>query len=72
MRSDKIFSTPTAAPIHWCRSLRCCATQGDASVIAATKYIRFDYPALMPAALMIGHHFSISSFCNFPSASGDC
>ena len=30
------------------------------------------HPALMPAALMIGHHFSISAFCNLPSASGVC
>jgi hypothetical protein len=27
---------------------------------------------LMPAALMIGHHFSISAFCNAPSAAGVC
>ena len=25
---------------------------------------------LMPAALMSGHHFSISAFCSAPSASG--
>ena len=28
------------------------------------------YSALMPAALMIGHHFSISAFCCIASASG--
>ena len=28
--------------------------------------------ALMPAALMIGHHFSISTFCNVASACGVC
>jgi hypothetical protein len=27
---------------------------------------------LMPAALMIGHHFSISAFCSAPRASGVC
>jgi hypothetical protein len=27
--------------------------------------------ALIPAALMMGHHFSISVFCNMRSASGD-
>jgi hypothetical protein len=32
----------------------------------------FLHSALMPAALMIGHHFSISAFCNLPSASGVC
>src|SRR6516225_7125963 len=30
------------------------------------------YSALMPAALIIGHHFAISAFCNAPSASGVC
>src|SRR5262249_13643809 len=30
------------------------------------------YSALMPAALMIGHHFSISALCRAPSASGVC
>jgi hypothetical protein len=30
------------------------------------------YSALMPAALMIGHHFSISTFGSVPSASGVC
>ena len=30
------------------------------------------HSALMPAALMIGHHFSISAFCQAPSASGVC
>jgi len=27
---------------------------------------------LMPAALMIGHHFSMSAFCAAASASGVC
>src|SRR5262245_36064843 len=30
------------------------------------------HSALMPAALMIGHHFSISTFCNVASACGVC
>ena len=34
-----------------------------------------DLPAhspLIPSCLMIGHHFSASAFCNWPSASGVC
>jgi hypothetical protein len=31
-----------------------------------------DYSALIPAALMIGHHFLISAACSAPSASGLC
>jgi hypothetical protein len=31
-----------------------------------------DHSPLMFAALMIGHHFSISAFCSAPSASGVC
>src|ERR1700687_428916 len=31
-----------------------------------------DYSALIPAALMIGHHFAISALCKAPSASGVC
>src|SRR5262245_16351173 len=30
------------------------------------------HSALMPAALMMGHHFSMSAFCNAPRASGVC
>src|SRR6516162_11679923 len=32
----------------------------------------FSYSALIPAALMIGHHFSISAFCCAARASGVC
>lgn len=32
----------------------------------------FYYSALIPAALMIGHHFSISAFCCAASPSGVC
>jgi hypothetical protein len=32
----------------------------------------FCYSALIPAALMIGHHFSISAFCCAASPSGVC
>jgi hypothetical protein len=37
-------------------------------------YARDDaaYSPFMPAALMTGHHFSISALCNRPSASGVC
>ena len=34
--------------------------------------VRPGYSALMLAALMIGHHFSISAFWNAASASGVC
>jgi hypothetical protein len=30
------------------------------------------HSGLMFAALMIGHHFSISAFCSAPSAAGVC
>jgi hypothetical protein len=30
------------------------------------------HSALMPVALIIGHHFSISAFCSCASASGVC
>jgi hypothetical protein len=34
--------------------------------------LRKNYSALMPAALIIGHHFSMSAFCNARSAPGVC
>jgi hypothetical protein len=44
---------------------------GDGSIVA-TRNRTPDYSPLMLAALMIGHHFSISALCNAPSASGVC
>ena len=40
--------------------------------VAAKCCVRHRSPPWMPAALMIGHHLSISAFCQAPSAAADC
>src|SRR6516164_153434 len=44
-----------------------CRHPGRNLILAASVH-----SALIPAALMIGHHFSISAFCKARSASGVC
>ena len=44
--------------------------RGSSSADASTADPTVNYCALMPAALMIGHHFSISALVKAPSASG--
>ena len=49
---------------HLRHELSACRTISDSSWI--------DHSPLIFAALTMGHHFSISAFCNAPSASGVC